>query len=74
MYVHVRVMETVRPTYVNENKAIQTRAAPFSNEKKSCNEKKIRSGGIRTHDILFRRQMLCQLSYQGSSAGWAESR
>ena len=37
-------------------------------EKKSC------SGGTRTHDILLMRQMFYQLSYRGSSAGWAESR
>ena len=36
--------------------------------KKSC------SGAIRTHNILLTRQMLYQLSYRGSSAGWAESR
>ena len=37
-------------------------------KKKSC------SGGIQTHDILLTRQMLYQLSYRGSSAGWVESR
>ena len=40
----------------------------MENEKKSC------SGGIQTHDILLTRQMLYQLSYHGSSAGWVESR
>ena len=30
-------------------------------------------GGTRTHDVLHSRQMLYQLSYRGSSAGWAES-
>ena len=35
---------------------------------KSC------SVGTQTHDILLMRQTLYQLSYQGSSAGWVESR
>ena len=32
-------------------------------------EMRVASGGIRTHDTLYSRQMLYQLSYQGSSAG-----
>ena len=31
-------------------------------------------GGTQTHNILLTRQMLYQLSYRGSSAGWVESR
>ena len=30
---------------------------------------RVASGGIRTHDTLYSRQLLYQLSYQGSSAG-----
>ena len=30
---------------------------------------RVASGGIRTHDTLYSRQMLYQLSYPGSSAG-----
>ena len=30
---------------------------------------RVASGGIQTHDTLYSRQMLYQLSYQGSSAG-----
>ena len=30
---------------------------------------RVASGGIRTHDTLYSRQMLYQLSYQGSPAG-----
>ena len=30
---------------------------------------RVTSGGIRTHDTLYSRQMLYQLSYQGSPAG-----
>ena len=34
------------------------------------NEKmRVASGGIRNHDTLYSRQMLYQLSYQGSPAG-----
>ena len=33
-------------------------------------EKRAAQVGTRTHDILLTRQMLYQLSYRGSSAGW----
>ena len=35
-------------------------------------EKLAASGGTRTHDTLHSRQSALPLSYQGSSAGWAQ--
>ena len=38
----------------------------YFHRKKGC------SGGIRTHELLLSRQLLCQLSHRGSPAGWVQ--
>ena len=60
VHVHVRVHDVIGDVERKKER------------KKESNGKmkmRVASGGIQTHDTLYSRQMLYQLSYQGSSAG-----
>ena len=59
--VHVHVHDVIRDV---ERK--KERKTPEANGKTKM---RVASGGIPTHDTLYSRQMLYQLSYQGSPAG-----
>ena len=62
-YIHVH---DVIGDVEREKERKKERKTPEAMEKLKM---RVASGGIRTHDTLFSRQMLYQLSYQGSSAG-----